>query len=249
MPRPKGAKDKKPRKKRIDLGRKPRKPVTRGQCKEAPHGYGIDGQPLKREAKPPRSEAGRMALRKVLEEKGKLPAVITGSKPQQPKALANREQIARMAEIGCTLEEISNVTGVGLTVLNSDTMKRLIQKHRDAGKQSLRRQQLKLAFGAPARIEVITDPETHQVTEKIIEAPLAPSPQMAIHLGKNWLGQVGDKVTVNQQNNFGASGGPDPAPRMSPETRDRLAKIFLRICPEAAQRAVKLDPHDEVQVA
>lgn len=249
MGRPKGAKDRRPRKPRIDLGRNARKPTHRGECPEAPYGFGLDGQPLKTPAKPPKTHNGKMQLREVLEQKGKLPAVLTGSRPTPPKARVDREQLARMAEIGCTLDEIVNVTGLSRDVLNSAPVKSLIAKHRDIGKQSLRRQQLKLAFGAPVRIEVTRDPETKEVTEKIVDPGLAPSTQMAIHLGKTWLGQEGDKVTLNQQNNFGHHGPVDSTPRISAETRERLAKLFLRICPEAAQKAVTLDPSDEVKVA
>lgn len=249
MGRPKGAKDKKPRKPRVDLNRRPRKPVNRGQCKEAPHGYGLDGQPLKCPAKVPTNRQGQMQLRKVLEEKGKLPPVLTGSKGKAAKALADREQIIRMAGIGCTIEEIANVVGVTQTVLQKEPWITLIQKHRDDYKASLRRQQLKLAMGAPARIEVVKDPEDGKVETHLVEPALAPSPQMAIHLGKVYLGQQdGTRVQFNQQNNFGA-GPTHGTPQLTPENRDRLAQIFLRICPEAAQTAVILDPSMEVQVA
>ena len=191
-----------------------------------------------------------MQLRRVLEEKGKLPKVLTGSGPIPPNPMQQaKEQIARLAKISCTIEEISSITGIPTSQLTTSPWKEFIGKHRDESKASLRRQQLKLAYGAPARIEITYDPETQKPVEKVVEVPLQPSTQMAIHLGKNWLGQVGDKVTLNQQNNFGSQTGSDPNPRMSPETRERLAKVFLSICPEAAKTAVILDPKDEVQVA
>lgn len=148
-----------------------------------------------------------------------------------------------MAMIGCTMEEMSTVLKCSV-----DTLERrfagLIAEHRDKGKMSLRRLQLRIAQGAPA--EYSKDPETGLPIQ--VKPAMAPNAQMAIHLGKHWLGQ---KDVAPTNNILVASGqqAPTGPTLMSPETEQRLAALFLEICPEAAQDAVVLDKAMEVQVA
>lgn len=96
-------------------------------------------------------------------------------KPGKPARVFDWTKIANMFAIGCNMEEVANVEGVGSDWLrmicerdNGMTLKQFMMKHRDTGKLSLRRAQYRSAV------------EKGNV-------------QMQIWLGKNWLGQT-DKI-------------------------------------------------------
>lgn len=249
MARPKGAKDKAPRKPRADVLERIAK--TRGSAlpngkpnPEAPFGYGPKGIPLSHKPKnPPKSQAGKEALLRVAKEKG----LVATSEPVKhpggrPEKYVDPEQVKQMALIGCTDVEIGNVIG-----LSSESVDRrfreIIDEHRDKGKMSLRRLQLRIAQGRPGKVRVIQDNGIERVEE--IEPGTPPNAQMAIHLGKHWLGQK-DTAPTNNILVTNGQGGPQGPILLSRDTEERLALLFLEICPEAAQDAVVLDPSMEV---
>lgn len=245
MARPKGSKDTKPRKPRADSKKIL---LDRGKTAhdgkrnpEAPNGYSVHGEPLVGRPRPPKSEAGRKKLQKTLEEKGI--AVPHSSRTGRPELQIDPEQVKSMAMIGCTLDEMSTVLKCSVTTLE-DRFRDLIAEHRDKGKMSLRRLQLRIAQGQAAEYQ--KDPETGLPIQ--VKPALGPNAQMAIHLGKHWLGQ---KDTAPTNNILVANGqqAPTGPTLMSMETEQRLAALFLEICPEAAQDAVILDRSMEVQVA
>ena len=245
MARPKGSKDSKPRKPRADSKKIL---LDRGRTLHdgkknpgAPNGYSIDGTPLVGRPHPPKSEAGRTKLQKVLEAKGL--AVPNKIKAGRPELAIDPEQVKSMAQIGCTMDEMSTVLKCSVDTL-SDRFGDLIAENRDKGKMSLRRLQLRIAQGQAAEYQ--KDPETGLPIQ--VKPAMAPNAQMAIHLGKHWLGQKDAAPT----NNILVANGqqvPTGPTLMSMETEQRLAALFLEICPEAAQDAVILDRSMEVQVA
>jgi len=246
MARPKGSKDKRPRKPRAD-GKKAMlldrgKTLNEGRRNpDAPYGYGVNGLPLVKPQKPPKTEAGRIQLQRTLEEKGlaKRTRSLGAGRPELP---IDPEQVKSMAAIGCTLEEMSTVLKCSVTTLD-DKFRDLIHEHRDKGRMSLRRLQLRIAQGQAAEYQ--KDPETGI---PVLSRPaMPPNAQMAIHLGKHWLGQKDQGPT----NNILVANGQAPTgpTEMSPETEARLASLLLEICPEAAQGSIILDKSMEVQVA
>ena len=246
MARPKGSKDTKPRKPRSDA--KKAMILDRGKTlhegkrnPEAPNGYSVNGEPLVGRPRPPKSEAGRIKLQKSLEAKGLV--VSKGAKGGRPEAPIDPEMVKSMAMIQCTMEEMSLVLGCSVDTL-SNRFSDLIHEHWGKGKMSLRRLQLRIAQGAPAEFQ--KDPETGLPMQ--VKPAMAPNAQMAMHLGKHWLGQKDSAPTNNilVANGQQAPTGPT---LMSPETEQRLASLFLEICPEAAEGAVVLDRSMEVQVA
>jgi len=165
-----------------------------------------------------------------------------GASPGRPELHIDPEQVKAMAAIGCTNEEMASVLKCSpdtLSIKFSD----LIAEHRDKGRMSLRRLQLRIAQGQAAEYQ--KDQETGIPVQ--VRPAMPPNAQMAIHLGKHWLGQKDQAPT----NNILVANGQAPAgpTEMSPETEARLASLFLEICPEAAQDAVVLDRSMEVQVA
>lgn len=243
MARPKGSKDKRPRKPRLDrIGNvvKDRgKTLHEGKPNpEAPYGYSVNGEPLATPPRPPKSHAGKVQLQKALEAKG-LVKKATG----RPEAPIDPEQVKSMAAIGCTMEEMATVLRCSV-----DTLERrfaeTIAEHRDKGRMSLRRLQLRIAQGQAAEYQ--KDPETGVPVQ--VRPAMPPNAQMAIHLGKHWLGQKDQAPTNNILVANGAKAQGIPS-EMSPETEARLAALFLEICPEATQEAVALDPSMEVRVA
>ena len=246
MARPKGSKDKRPRKPRLDSIKNAvqdrGKTLHEGKPNpEAPYGYGVNGSPLVKPQKPPKTEAGRIQLQRTLEAKGlvKRTNALGAGRPELP---IDPEQVKSMAAIGCTMEEMATVLRCSV-----DTLERrfaeTIAEHRDKGRMSLRRLQLRIAQGHAAEYQ--KDQETGIPVQ--VRPAMPPNAQMAIHLGKHWLGQKDQGPT----NNILVANGQAPTgpTEMSPETEARLASLFLEICPEAAQEAVKLDPSMEVQVA
>jgi len=243
MARPKGSKDKGPRKPRAyDIDRRIK---SRGANPEAPFGYSVHGEPLIRKRGPketiPSTKEGKAALARLLEEKG---LAKTKPKAGRPVKYVDPEQVKQMAMVGCTNEEMCSILGIALETLKSRFLA-LINEHRDKGKMSLRRLQLRIAQGTKAEWEV--DPETK--TPVMVRPGMPPSPQMAIHLGKHWLGQRDTAPTNNILVANGQAMAPGGPTAMSQETEDRLALLFLEICPEAAQGAVTLDRSMEVQAA
>ena len=110
---------------------------------------------------------------------------------------------------------------------------------------SLRRLQLRIAQGRPGKVRVIKEDDGERVEE--IEPGIPPSPQMAIHLGKHWLGQRDTAPTNNiLVHNAQRDGSPLGPTLMTPETESRLALLFLEICPEAADGSIRLDKSLEV---
>lgn len=245
MARPKGSKDTKPRKPRADskkilLDRG--KTLHDGKRNlEAPQGYSLEGTPLVGRPRPPKSEAGRTKLQRTLEAKGL--AVPKGARPGRPELAIDPEQVKSMSQIGCTLDEMSTVLKCSVDTL-MDKFSDLIAENRDKGRMSLRRLQLRIAQGQGAEYQ--KDPETGLPIQ--VKPAMAPNAQMAIHLGKHWLGQKDAPATNNilVANGQQAPTGPT---LMSSETEQRLAALFLEICPEAAQDAVVLDRSMEVRVA
>ena len=251
MARPKGSKDKAPRKPRKDTLE--RIAQTRGSIlpngkpnPEAPNGYSHKGIPLTSKPKPPRSKEGKEAILRVAREKG-LVATITprGESPRgRPEKYVDPEQVKQMALIGCTNEEIANICGLSQDTIESK-FSGLIREHRDQGKMSLRRLQLRIAQGRPGKVRVIKEDDGERIEE--LEVGIPPSPQMAIHLGKHWLGQRDTAPTNNiLVHNAQRDGAPLGPTLMSPETESRLALLFLEICPEASEGAVRLDKSLEV---
>jgi hypothetical protein len=247
MARPKGAKDKRPRKPRLDSLKNAVK--DRGKTlhegkpnPEAPYGYSVHGEPLASPPKPPKSEAGRIKLQKSLEARGLVQkrAGALGGRPESP---IDPEQVKSMAAIGCTLDEMSTVLKCSVDLLER-RFKDLIAEHRDKGRMSLRRLQLRIAQGHAAEYQ--QDPETK--VPVLVRPAMPPNAQMAIHLGKHWLGQKDAPAQNNILVANGAKAQGIPS-EMSPETEARLAALFLEICPEAAQEAVSLDKSMEVMVA
>lgn len=246
MARPKGSKDKRPRKPRLDSIKNAVK--DRGKTlhegkpnPEAPYGYGVNGSPLVKPQKPPKTEAGRIQLQRTLEAKGlvKRTNALGAGRPELP---IDPEQVKSMAAIGCTMDEMATVLKCSVDTLR-DKFSDLIHEHRDRGHMSLRRLQLRIAQGQAAEYQ--QDPETK--IPVMVRPPMPPNAQMAIHLGKHWLGQK-DQAPTN--NILVANGqGPTGPMEMSPETEARLATLFLEICPEAAEGAVVLDKSMEVMVA
>ena len=249
MARPKGSKDKAPRKPRSDTLE--RIAQTRGSIlpngkpnPEAPFGYSPKGIPLTQKPRnPPKTKEGKEALLRIAREKGLVATSEPGAKNPggRPEKYVDPEQVKQMALIGCTDTEIASITGLGLETV-CRKFRDLIDEHRDKGKMSLRRLQFKIAQGKPSKVRVISDNGIERVEE--IEAGTPPNAQMAIHLGKHWLGQRDTAPTNNilVQGNMSPSG----PTLMSPETESRLALLFLEICPEAAQGAVALDASMEV---
>jgi len=247
MARPKGSKDKRPRKPRLDSIKNAVK--DRGKTlhegkpnPEAPYGYSVNGEPLATPPKPPRSEAGRIRLQKSLEAKG-LVKKRPGASPGRPESPVDPEQVKAMAAIGCTNEEMASVLKCSVDTL-SRKFADLIAEHRDKGRMSLRRLQLRIAQGHTAEYQ--TDPETK--IPVLVRPAMPPNAQMAIHLGKHWLGQKDAPAQNNILVANGAKAQGIPS-EMSPETEARLAALFLEICPEAAEGAVSLDKSMEVMVA
>lgn len=252
MARPKGSKDTKPRKPRLDkLGNavkdRGRTTYEGKRNPDAPNGYSIHGEPLAYPPKAPRSKAGKIRLQKALEEKGLVPKK-EGARPGRPELPIDPEQVKSMAMIGCTMDEMATVLKCSV-----DTLERkfsgLIAENRDKGKMSLRRLQFRIAQGAPAEW-------TRAADGTMVQAKPAqfPNAQMAIHLGKHWLGQKDAGPTNNILVANGQQAGPQgPNPYMpnilSPETADILARKFMEICPDPAlvKMTVVLDPRNEVQ--
>ena len=252
MARPKGSKDKAPRKPRKDTLE--RIAQTRGSIlpngkpnPEAPFGYSPKGIPLLgKPLKPPKSKEGKEALLRVAKEKGLVATIEPKAKNPggRPEKYVDPEQVKQMALIGCTNEEIANITGLGLATIESK-FSGLIREHRDQGKMSLRRLQLRIAQGRPGKVRVIKEDDGERIEE--LEVGIPPSPQMAIHLGKHWLGQRDTAPTNNiLVHNAQRDGVPLGPTLMSPETESRLALLFLEICPEASEGAVRLDKSLEV---
>ena len=252
MARPKGSKDKAPRKPRKDTLERIAK--TRGSIlpngkpnPEAPFGYSPKGIPLRvKPLKPPKSKEGKEALLRVAKEKGLVATIEPKAKNPggRPEKYVDPEQVKQMALIGCTNEEIANITGLHRETVElkfSD----LIREYRDQGKMSLRRLQLRIAQGRPGKVRVIKEDDGERIEE--LEVGIPPSPQMAIHLGKHWLGQRDTAPTNNiLVHNAQRDGAPLGPTLMSPETESRLALLFLEICPEASEGAVRLDKSLEV---
>ncbi len=247
MARPKGSKDKRPRKPRLDslknVVKDRGKTLHEGKPNpEAPYGYSVNGEPLATPPRTPKSEAGRIRLQKSLEDRG-LVRKKAGASPGRPELPIDPEQVKSMAAIGCTLEEMSTVLKCSvdtLTIKFSD----LIAEHRDKGRMSLRRLQLRIAQGHAAEYQ--QDPDTK--IPVMVRPAMPPNAQMAIHLGKHWLGQKDAPAQNNILVANGAKAQGIPS-EMSPETEARLAALFLEICPEAAEGAVVLDRSMEVMVA
>ena len=247
MARPKGAKDKRPRKPRLDrIGNvvKDRgKTLHEGKPNpEAPYGYGVNGSPLVKPQKPPKTEAGRIQLQRTLEAKGLVKRTNAPGAGRPPLPI-DPEQVKSMAAIGCTMDEMATVLKCSVDVLH-DKFADLIAEHRDKGRMSLRRLQLRIAQGHAAEYQ--TDPETK--VPVLVRPAMPPNAQMAIHLGKHWLGQKDAPAQNNILVANGAKAQGIPS-EMSPETEARLAALFLEICPEAAEGAVSLDKSMEVMVA
>jgi len=262
MARPKGSKDTKPRKPRFDTAE--RIAQTRGSVlpngrtnPEAPFGYSTKGIPLAGPRKPPKSQAGKEAILRAAREKGLIATSAPKSMPKEsdaggrPEKYVDPEQVKQMALIGCTHEEIGSIIGLGIDAVGR-RFGDLIAEHRDKGKMSLRRLQLRIAQGKPGKVRVIQDNGTERVEE--VEQGSPPNAQMAIHLGKHWLGQKDAGPTNNILVANGQQAGPQgPGPYMpnilSPETADILARKFMEICPDPAlvKMTVILDPRNEVQ--
>lgn len=251
MARPKGSKDKAPRKPRKDTLERIAK--TRGSIlpngkpnPEAPFGYSPKGIPLTSKPKPPKSKEGKEALLRVAKEKGLVATIGPRTKNPggRPEKYVDPEQVKQMALIGCTNEEIANITGLGLATIESK-FSGLIREHRDQGKMSLRRLQLRIAQGRPGKVRIVKEDDGERVEE--LEVGIPPSPQMAIHLGKHWLGQRDTAPTNNiLVHNAQRDGSPLGPTLMSPETESRLSLLFLEICPEAAEGSIVLDKSLEV---
>ena len=247
MARPKGAKDKAPRK-----PRSPKIPADRGaNVVEAPFGYGANGLPLqasRRSKTIPKTPEGRKKLHDTLVAKGLAkPMPTERNVGGRPEKYVDTEQLKRLALIDCTDEEMGLILGIGQDAL-ARRYRDFIDEHRANGKASLRRLQLRIAQGQ----ELEKDAEGN-----IVRPFIAPNAQMAVHLGKHRLGQKDAVGTTNIAllGNQGPNpqGGPGAyLPNMlSPETADILAREFMRICPDPALVAVTvvLDKSKEVTVA
>ena len=251
MGRPKGAKDKKPRKPRTTMG-----PAT----VEAPYGYTIKGIPRTRPGKMPKTPEGRAALRKVNAEKGfvtqhkgaqEYAKKLETEKPSQPDKggrpvkPVDEALLKSLCLIDCTDLEIAGVLGIDTATLDRRYAD-FIAEHRAHGKASLRRLQLRIAQGQPERKRITRNPEDGTEVEEILEPAMAPNASMAIHLGKHRLGQ---KDTPNTTN-VAVLGGPavPTLSLMSPETEGQLVARFMSICPDPGlmQEFVALDPSKEV---
>ena len=81
----------------------------------------------------------------------------------RPKKVIDADLVRSMAEIQCTHEEIAHVVGCSVDTLTRHGFAELINKARETGKSSLRRQQYQAAMNG--------------------------NPTMLIWLGKQYLGQ------------------------------------------------------------
>lgn len=98
---------------------------------------------------------------------------VEGAKKGRPKFEIDYEQVKRMAQIGCTQQEIANVLDCSLSKLEHDKeFKRVYKKEFDVARMSLRRAQRQSALDG-------------NIT-------------MQIWLGKQWLGQR-DTVEVTDE--------------------------------------------------
>ena len=224
MARPKGAKDKAPRK-----PRPPKIPADRGaNVAEAPFGYGANGVPLRtaRQSKTvPKSPEGRKKLYDTLVAKGlakPTPTESTGA--GRPERYIDPEQLKRLALIDCTDEEMGLILGIGQDAL-ARRFRDFIDEHRANGKASLRRLQLRIAQGQ--------EPE-RDAEGNILKPYVAPSASMAIHLGKHRLNQKEAVGTTNIAV-LGNQGPQAALNLLSPETAEILAAQFQAICPDPSK--------------
>lgn len=222
MARPKGSKDKTPR--------KPRLPLTLehhgANHIEAPFGYTMNGIPRTKPRPTPKTPEGRKKLHDALVKKGLAkPLGTTVDKAGRPEKYIDPEQVKRLAQIDCTDSEIALIVGCHQSTI-STRFRALIDEHRAHGSASLRRLQLRIAQGQ--------EPERDE-EGNIIKPFLAPNPQMAIHLGKHRLGQKDAPGTTN----IALMGTQVPqgfqAPKLNPETARLLTEAFVRICPDPSR--------------
>lgn len=125
---------------------------------------------------------------KVIDESGKkrevnvfFEKVSTKGRPKKILTEEGAKLIEDLSSIMCTEEEIATIIGVGLDTLhnsdNEELFRNAIKRGRTAGKQSLRREQYKLAMKGNVK--------------------------MLIWLGKQYLGQSDRLIPVdNEENNL-----------------------------------------------
>lgn len=239
MARPKGSKDKAPRKQREDFLLK-----SGAVSPTAPFGLSVHGVPLlspRTRNRLPKTKEGKAAIIKAARALSLANIAPDAKKAGRPEKPIDEGLIQRLASICCTDDEIASIAGVDRVTLDR-RFRTFIDEHRDRGRMSLRRTQLSIAMGQPRQVKVTTEDETVRIEE--IQEGRPPNAQMAIHLGKHWLGQKDNAPT----NNILVQNGAQGPSVMSEETEHRLALLFLEICPEAAQDAIALDPSMEVSI-
>lgn len=237
MARPKGSKDKRPRKPRGGTGPTPVLPVEAllkaTDPKLAPNGLTVRGFPRVRKADPrtsPKTPHGAKALQEHLIANGLLPkdAEMPRDPGGRPMIELDPEEVKSLAKFGPTREEMMAHFKVSGTVL--DRYRKEIEEGRELGRLLIRKRARILAMEGNV--------------------------PMLLHACKHALGERDSGGTTNI-----AIMGPGQVPQgvpgaylpnmLAPDTADILAREFMRICPDPALVAatVVLDKPKEVEVA
>lgn len=237
MARPKGSKDKRPRKPRGGTGPTPVLPVEAllkaTDPKLAPNGLTVRGFPRVRKADPrtsPKTPQGAKALQEHLIANGLLPkdAEMPRDPGGRPMIELDPEEVKSLAKFGPTREEMMAHFKVSGTVL--DRYRKEIEEGRELGRLLIRKRARILAMEGNV--------------------------PMLLHACKHALGERDSGGTTNI-----AIMGPGQVPQgvpgaylpnmLAPDTADILAREFMRICPDPALVAatVVLDKPKEVEVA
>ena len=237
MARPKGSKDKRPRKPRGGTGPSPVLPVEAllkaTDPKLAPNGLTVRGFPRVRKADPrtsPKTPHGAKALQEHLIANGLLSkdAEMPRDPGGRPMIELDPEEVKSLAKFGPTREEMMAHFKVSGTVL--DRYRKEIEEGRELGRLLIRKRARILAMEGNV--------------------------PMLLHACKHALGERDSGGTTNI-----AIMGPGQVPQgvpgaylpnmLAPDTADILAREFMRICPDPALVAatVVLDKPKEVEVA
>lgn len=211
MARPKGSKDKKPRKPRGGTGPTQILPGSQlaaiTDAQEAPFGYTTRGYPRACRAsktKAPKTEHGARSLQKHLTDRGLLPAPkVPIDKGGRPKVSLDPEEVKKLATIGGTYAEMAAYLKVSVSTLKKYSS--VIDEGRELGKLSLRRKARMLA--------------------------LEGNVPMLLHLSKHVLGEK----DAPAQTNIAVMGGQGATIHLSPETAATLTKRFQEVCPDPSR--------------
>ena len=111
----------------------------------------------------------------------------------RPKIIIDYEQVARLAHIHCTHDEIASILGVSVSLLEKDAeFLRVYKKGLDGGKKSLRRVQWATAEGKEGEPMLGEDGKAlfdDHGRPLFKVPPQSPNVTMQIWLGKQALGQ------------------------------------------------------------